>query len=300
MGSVFILSAKAAFAISDNVSIQKLPDYITTDNFKISYTALSENSVSADFYVRKDGDSAWRHMLNGYVSGTSGQVQVAGGSDIYNGDGRYYFKVQINGGSASNETTTTVDRSAPGPVSDYYKEKIAGGFYRLHWKTPDVDDFSRVFVYRSTETKFTADGSTKVAEVGGGINADVTWDNVGLDSNKTYYYAVRAVDKAGNVSGIVADPETVTVLGASATTEGASQQVTNLPEEATPTIAEEKGAGGNILGQESEITPAPVAKNIVQKAAQFAKDRTKITVGIIAGLAIIGYFLYTRVYLKRK
>jgi hypothetical protein len=229
-------------AITDTVAISDLPGYLNTDTFKLSYSALSDSSVTAQFYVRKDTNPTWI-AFGGIQTGASGQIQATG-TQINDGDGLYRFKVQINGGTAGDETTTTIDRSGPSPVQNYWKEQVAGGFYRLHWKNPGDDDLSRVFIYRSTETQFTADGLTKVGELGGGPDNEMTWDNVGLDSSKTYYYALRAVDKAGNASGIVSDPETqVTVLEA-ATQIPAEEEVITLPRE------EE---GGQVLGEEEKV-----------------------------------------------
>ena len=112
------------------------------------------------------------------------------------------FKVEINGGSAADSTSISYDHSGPSPVQNYWKEMIAPGHYKLHWKNPGDTDFSRVFIYRSESTDFDANGSTKVAEVGGSYDSDMTWDNPGLDGSKTYYYALRAIDKAGNPAGI--------------------------------------------------------------------------------------------------
>ncbi|OGM13095.1 hypothetical protein A3A76_01735 [Candidatus Woesebacteria bacterium RIFCSPLOWO2_01_FULL_39_23] len=284
------VSLRGAYAYADKVVIQRLPEYITTDSFEISYSGLSANPVIARFFVRKDGDGTWRRV-NGDINGSSGQVQVGGG-DVYSGEAKYFFKVEINGGTATDETSTTIDRSGPDPVSGYWKEKVAGGFYRLHWKNPGNDDFSRVFIYRSTETKFTADGTTKVGEVGGATEADMTWDNVGLDSNKNYYYAVRAIDEAGNGSGIVADPETVSITSNAASTQNEGE-VTSLPEEDAETL--EATDEGSVLGENGDdITPTPTPASIVNKIKQFAKDRTKITLGIVGGLLVIGYYIVNR------
>ncbi len=231
-------------AITDTVAISDLPEYFNTDTFKLSYSALSNNPVTAQFYVRKDTNPSWT-AFGGAQTGASGQVQVTG-TQINDGDGLYRFKVQISG--AVDETTTTIDRSGPASVQNYWKEQVAGGFYRLHWKNPSDDDLSRVFIYRSTELQFTADGLTKVGELGGGPDNEMTWDNVGLDSSKTYYYALRAVDKAGNASGIVSDPETqVTVLEAAAQVP-AEEEVVTLPRE-----EEERG---QVLGEEEKVVEA--------------------------------------------
>ncbi len=293
----FYLMPMPTHAITDTVYIQDLPEYVTGEGFKLSYTALSNSEVIARFFIRKDGDSSWR-QFGGTVSGYSGWVQL-GGSELNSGDGRYIFRVEINGGTASDETNTLIDRGAPNPVSDYHKEKVAGGFYRLYWRTPDNDDFSRVFIYRSTDRHFTADGTTKVGETGGSKNTNITWENVGLDSNKDYYYAVRTVDKAGNASGLVADPETSTVVGTSASITS-EENVKLYPSVSIDKNKEDDGDKEDVLGkldQKKEINPD---KNVVQRAVQFAKDRTKLTLGILSVIFVVLYFVYKRINIFRN
>jgi len=276
-------------AFSPVVYIQNLPEYINTDTFYISYSALvGGGGVSAKFSVRKDTDSTWRDF-GGTINGASGQVQVTG-SQIYDGDGLYRFKVDINGGLVGVETNTRIDRSGPSGVSNYKKEKVAADFYRISWTTPHDPDFSRVFIYRSDKPEFDANGGTKVYELGGPPETNESWDNVGLDPNKNYYYAIRALDKAGNASSLVADNVVTTYI----TPSPSIGSVNRLPKE-EPTPGEVLGQGDNL--QEEQITPP---QNVVQKVVQFAKDRTKITVGILAGIGIIIYAIYRYLRTRKK
>jgi len=286
---VFSLLAPFAKAFSDYVSITKLSSYINKENFKVSYAALSENPISAQFYVRKDGDSSWR-TLGSSLTGASGYVEVGGG-DLYGGDGKYFFKVVINGGTAEDETSTIVDRQAPDPVRDYRKEKLGDGRYKLYWRNPDNEDFEKVIIYRSDSTNFTADSSTEVATIWGSRNAEMTSENAAAPG-KEYYFAIRAIDKAGNASSVVSDPETqVTagaVLGTSVSATPTSEVVKLLPKEKKT---------GEVLGEEKteEATPSPTQApqeekgGVLGQAVKFAKDRTKLTVGIVAVLILAGY-----------
>jgi hypothetical protein len=276
-------------AFTPVVYIQNLPEYTNTDTFKISYSALTSGGVNAIFSVRKDSDGTWRDF-GGTISGASGQVQVTG-SQIYDNDGLYRFRVVINGGEASAETNTRIDRSGPSGVSNYKKEMVAADFYRISWTTPHDPDFSRVFIYRSDKPEFDANGSTKVYELGGPPDTNESWDNVGLDPNKNYYYAIRALDKAGNASSLVSDNVVTTYITPSPSIGGSVNQ---LPKE-EPTPGEVLGQGDNL--QENQGIEAP-SQNVVQKVVQFAKDRTKITVGILAGLGIIIYAIYG--YLRKR
>ncbi|QLG69612.1 MAG: internalin, putative [Candidatus Woesebacteria bacterium] len=286
---VFSLFAPFAKAFSDYVSITKLSSYINKEDFKISYAALSENPISAQFYVKKDGDSSWR-TLGSALTGASGYVQVSGG-DFYNGDGKYFFKVVINGGTAEDETSTIVDRQAPDAVRDYRKEKLGDGHYKLYWRNPDNEDFDKVIIYRSDSTNFTADSSTEVATIWGSKDTEMTSENAAAPG-KEYYFAIRAIDKAGNASSVVSDPETQVSAGSVL---GASVSATSTPE--VVKILPKEKATGEVLGEEKteEATPSPTQApeeekgGVLGQAVKFAKDRTKLTVGIIAVLLFAGY-----------
>jgi uncharacterized repeat protein (TIGR01451 family) len=286
---VFSLFAPFAKAFSDYVSITKLSSYINKEDFKISYSALSENPISAQFYVKKDGDSSWR-TLGSALTGASGYVQVSGG-DIYNGDGKYFFKVVINGGTAEDETSTIVDRQAPDVVHDYRKGKLGDGHYKLYWRNPDNEDFDKVIIYRSDSTNFTADSSTEVATIWGSKDTEMTSENAAAPG-KEYYFAIRAIDKAGNASSVVSDPETQVSAGSVL---GASVSATSTPE-VVKILPKEKKTG-EVLGEEKteEATPSPTLTpqeekgGVLGQAVKFAKDRTKLTVGIIAVLLFASY-----------
>ena len=285
------LMAGPVSAIAPQVSISEPGEYVNYNEFKLSYSALTDDSgaTTAQFYFRKESGSyaAFGPVLNG----ASGQVSV--GSDQVNDQTKYFFKVEINGGIASDETSVIYDPGAPGPVQNYWKEKVAPGLYRLHWKNPSETDSQRVFIYRSDQTSFEADGSHKVGEVGGTPNLEMTWDNSTPDSNKDYYYALRAVDKAGNASGLVTDaPGTVSsssVLGTTTASSNAGIEVTQLPKE-------------EVLAGVSDVTftptPAPTkfenAVNEVTKALENGNGKGGLVIAIIGVLLVASSLLYYR------
>ncbi|BCX14686.1 MAG: hypothetical protein KatS3mg088_369 [Patescibacteria group bacterium] len=300
---IFLLGfAPSARAFSDYVYITQLPAYLNKEDFKISYSALSENPISAQFYIRKDGDSSWR-TLGSSLSGASGYVQVHGG-DIYNGDGKYFFKVVINSGSAEDQTSTIIDRQSPDPVRDYWKEKLGDGHYKLHWRNPDNEDFDKVIIYRSDSTNFTADSSTEIATVWGSRNSEMTYENAAV-AGKEYYFAIRAIDKAGNASSVVADPETQVSAGAVL---GESTVATGSPKAEVVKILPKEEKKGEVLGEENReeepvSSPTPEVQEqsggVLGQAIKFAKDRTKITLLIALGLGIVSYYL-SRLWKKNK
>jgi len=237
-GILLLLSLGSVFAFADTVTISKLPEYLSTDNFKLSYSALSA-SPNVQFCYRKDGESY--QTFGGVFTTSSDQVQVTG-TQITE-QAKYFFKVILSGsgctGGVSDETSVIYDISGPDAPGSYSKEQVSPSLIRLHWRNPNNTDFSRVFIYRSENSNFSADDSTKVGEVGGAPDTDATWDNI-VDASKTFYYALRAVDKAGNPSSLVADTVTTVVVE---TVEGTSETVVSLPSES--------GAGGSVLGDDS-------------------------------------------------
>jgi hypothetical protein len=279
--------------ISTEVSISELPSYLRTDNFKLGYTAISDDpgSITAQFYFKKDGGSY--QTVGPILSGPSGYVQITG-TEVSE-QAKYYFKVEVNG-SVTDETSFTYDVSGPDPVSNFKKESKGGGSYKLSWRNPTNGDFARVFIYQSPETSFSAEGSTQVADLTGGADSDMTWEGT-FDSSKDHYFAIRAVDKAGNGSGIVSDvPGTIetsstSVLGS--TQSGVSGKVTSLPKEDNGEVLSEKTTETPSItsGSDSGVG-SDVEKSIIQKLIQFAKDRTKITLLILAGLGLLGFVLY--------
>jgi hypothetical protein len=249
----------------------------------LSYSAINDDptSISAQFSYLKEGGS-WQ-VLGAPIIGASGQIQVTG-SQVDEQMKKYTFKVEIAG--ASDQTTTTYDISGPSPVSNYYKDHSAPDFYKLHWKNPADGDFAKVIIYRGETADFSADGSHSIATVAGGANSDMTYDDHTPDGNKTYYYALRALDRAGNSSSLVGDVGTTTTTTVSASP-AASGSVSGT------STGEVK-----VLPAEGEVLPAettqPASAGMVQKAADLAKNKTKLMVLILAGIVLTGYLLYRK------
>lgn len=283
------LSAKTAHAIAPMVSVTQLEEYINSNSFKLSYSALSDNpgAITAQFYVQKEGGS---YLAFGpLLAGASGQVQVTGSQ--VNDQVDYCFKVEIDSAAASDETCTSYDFSGPSPVQNYWKEKVAPGFYRLHWENPWDTDLSRIFIYRSETASFDADNSHKVGEAGGTYDMEMTWDNVGLDSGKEYYYALRAVDKAENSSSLVGDSETVEQtenVSAESSQSQAESEVSTLPEE------------GEVLAEATEApTPTSTSKGVQNAAGEASEGplSPKVIVLIAIGALALASGLF---YLARR
>jgi hypothetical protein len=286
-----IFTVKSVYAVNPKIVITDLPEFITTNNIKISYSALTNDpsSIQVQFYYQKDGGSY--NTFGSLLSGASGQIEVTS-SQISENEKEYCFKAEIVAGTFSNETCTYYDQISPDSPNSYSKERINPNTYRIKWRTPNNDDFSRVFIYRGEVSGFTADGTTKIAEVGGAKDTAIEWDNGSLDANKEYYYALRAIDKAGNASSLVGDAGVIAGAVQGASTTAAVEKAATLPVEK---VTEE--SQGQVLPAKTEA-PAPEVlgektSNIAQDVVQFAKDKTKITVGIGLGiLLIVGLIVY--------
>lgn len=274
------------------LAIQTLPSYMNTDTFKLSCTS---DASSVTFSVSKSGGSAVNFATID-LTGSPCQVQIT--SSQITGEGEYTFSV--TDGSLSKSTTTIFDKSGPSPVSDYYKDGLSDGV-RIHWTNPSDSDFSKVIIYRGDSPDFTADSAHEITTQPGGGGSPMTYEDHSVPlPGKTFYYNLRAIDKAGNSSSLVGDGGgTVTVV--TTPTPGASGEVTILP------IEEQKGS---ILGVEATTSPKPVTTNepsLVDKINGFASQTSqpfrwilthkKISIAILLACGVV---IYGAVALKKK
>jgi len=253
-----------------NIVLNNLPQYQKSTEFSVFYTVIETDQlpVTVNLYIQKDGKD-WRQTVMRDKTDYAGEFKLEG-SDIYDGEGKYNFYATATSSEktvTSNTISTTLDMTPPDSVSDYHKERVSATNYRLYFKCPSNSDLEKVYIYRSKETSFTADSGTRVAEIGCAPGeAKIT--EIGGESDVDYYFALRALDHAGNISGIVTDaPGTVVagqVAGAavSPTGTGKKEKVVLLPKEeptATPTEETKEGElGGGISAEErvlGEETP---------------------------------------------
>jgi len=208
--------ALAAPVFASVLSIQSLPGYINTNNFKLSCTS---DGGSVQFEVSKNGGAftAFGPAIDTDADPCIVQVD----SSVVNEQTSYTFR------AGGKETSTFYDTSGPSPVSGYYKERISDGAYKLHWRNPGDTDFDKVVIYRGDTVDFSADSGHEIARVSGGSNSDMTYeDHFAPDSGRTYFYAIRALDHAGNSSSLAGDGgTTVTTVSSQATPQPASGSV---------------------------------------------------------------------------
>lgn len=252
---LFGLFALSAYAATSTLVVRvEQPKTPTNQNsFELNFVALDTNnntvtvrcykkSPSDGSFVQFDGDKALQ------AGGNSGSCAVDG--NILSSVGTYQFKVIATSNIVSESSIVSVsfDSSAPGTPNSYSKEKTGNCEYTIKFKT-DADDGKtvKVALYRSTETSFTADGTSQVDTRNVGSDLAVEIKNNVPDCNRTYYYAVRAFNAAGVGSGVISD--TNTIITSSSTTTASTPGTTGALGSTTV-----QGTGA-ILSGDSTINP---------------------------------------------
>ena len=271
------------------VSIASLPEYVRVDHFKLSCTALG--GTTAQFSFKKDGGSY--SNFGALIDLTTNQCLVDVTSAQIDSQTKYFFKVNVDGDE--KETSTTYDVSGPSAVRDYGKEKIGTTTYRIRWTNPGESDFAQVIIYRGEAPDISADDSTKIAQVGGAPDAQMEYLDNGIVPDKTYYYIIRALDKAGNSSSLVGDAQTTTVLGTSTTTTTTSQGAA----EGTVRVLPEEESEGQVLEESTEQTPSeevgPVKAAVDEAVSRISTNRALTWVAIAAVvLGLLYYYFFRR------
>lgn len=280
-----VVGIKAVSA--SNLVIQSLPSYINTNSFKLSCTS---DASSVSFSVSKNGGSP---VTFATIDPTASPCQVQVTSSQIDGEANYTFTV--TDGSASSSTSTIYDTSGPSTVSGYYKDGLGDG-YRLHYRTPGDSDFDKVIIYRGDTPDFSADSAHEIATVNSSPNSDMTYED---HSGTNRYYVIRALDHAGNSSGLVGDGGgTVTV----------TQSPSPSPVSGKSIILPKETGEGSVLGTEVTVsptevgTPQPKEGGLVGQINQFANQtpepfkwiltHKKVSLGVAIVLLSTAYILY--------
>jgi len=183
-------------------------DYNDDNELKFIWTPASGNVDHYDVYVSTDGSD---YVLVGSTAETSYTVE---GEDGHT----YKIKVQAvdaegNVGPMSEESDPVIcDTSLPESVTDL-RAAVSRNKIRLEWTAPEEEVSYNI--YRDTDPDFTPDKNI-VSFANNRIAVDVndediattgiqwtdTSDDVVLvgDTNSNYFYAITAVDAAGNES----------------------------------------------------------------------------------------------------
>lgn len=258
----FLTLSGRAYAAS-NVTIRlEQPKTPTNQNtFPITFTALDiqNRAIIVKCFKQSPSDGAPVQfgsditLTNG---GNTGNCQVT--SSQINGNGTYIFSVTATTGSDSASDTTTVvyNTDGPGDPKDYNKTKVGNCTYNIHFKTAaDGGKTVKTEIYRSENTSFSADSGTHVGTVNGGSDEAHDFPNDVPNCDKTYYYAVRSFDSAGNGSGVVGDSVTVTHLTTISPTPGANGAIP-VANGAGQVLGETAGKGETLGEASPSSTPS--------------------------------------------
>ncbi|MCX7881528.1 MAG: hypothetical protein N2482_03425, partial [Patescibacteria group bacterium] len=317
------------FAGSLSVRLSEPKSPTRTSDFNLNFVALDfvNNPIAVKCFYKKDGGSyqQFDSVKNLSAGGNAGSCRVT--NSQLNEEGKTYsFYVEADNGTEtvmSEIVSVDYKTSTPGTPTNYSKEHPSSCEYKIKFKTADDGGKTKkVEIYRSRDTSFPLDGSTRTASIPIGSNTDYTYTETVPSGycNDTWYYAVRAFDDAGNGSGWVGDA-IVTIKTVSTTTTQTTTQETGgaipvanvtLPAETTTgniegatteekkteeiTKVEESEKKEEVLGEKTERK----SKNIMEKAGEVLgqatkkENKNKILFAVLAMvlLSIIGYAAY--------
>ncbi len=268
----FAASANLAFAAAGDLSIKvSQPKSPTNQNtFNVTFNALdiTDRPVVVKCFKKGPADADFSQFgadFNLVAGGNSDNCQVSG--SLINNQGTYQFFVRATaGGDSVDSAIVTVDynTSGPGTPSDYQKEQTNSCTFKLKFKTAnDGGKTVKVEFYRSDQTSFQTNAATVFASQSIGSNTNGEISNTVPDCAKTYYYALRAFDSAGNGSGLVGDSFTTTTTTTTST----------VSPTATPIIVASNQVGGSEPAS-GELTPSvtqaateeiPLTEDVAQK-----------------------------------
>lgn len=289
----------AAKQVTVRVSQPKSPTNQTSFDLKFVALDLQGRTVTVKCLKQGPSDGGFTQFgsdqpfING---GNSGTCSVSG---VFGAEGTYAFKVEARAGDGAGDnfdddsTSVVYDSSGPGDLKDYNKAKNACE-YKIHFKTADDSGATaKVEVYRSDTVPFNADSGSRIQTIAIGSNTEKDTTDTPPDCNKSYYYAVRAFDSAGNGSALVGDNvQNITVINL---TPGQAQG-------AIPVSA--GGEGGSVLGQEEgpvgatgvsgdtlgETSPSAEVVDLEKKAQDKTRNAKNLAVG--GGILALGALLY--------
>jgi hypothetical protein len=148
-------------------------DFVVLDNQQRPVTVKCFKKFETDAAFTQFGDD-----VNLAAGGTSGVCAVT--AAVLASDGMYTFRVSAQSGGdpevLSEEVKVEYDGTNPGRPQYIEKSKKSACEYEITFRTADDGQTSYVEVYRSTNTEFKADASTRIRTI-----------NIGSDK-KTYLY----------------------------------------------------------------------------------------------------------------
>ncbi len=265
---LFLISGHIVFAVS-NLSVRleqpKNPSNIKDLHLKFVALDTSGNAITAKCLKKGPIDSDFSQYGSDIILSAGGNASQCDTLSTIDRVGSYQFKVDANGVS-SNIVSVDYKDIAPGTPTDYRKEKINDCDFKIHFRTANDEGRTvKVELYRSTDSAFTANNDSLVHSVNIGSTQEADINNSVPDCSKTYYYALRAFDNAGNGSDIIGDTITVKTIYNQTTITG------------TPAQGAIPVSGNNISPENSDQTENPDQNtNQDQSTGQVLGSQTKI------------------------
>lgn len=217
--AIFFAVGSKAHAAESYVRVED-PDSQVSDEFDITFVALDtqNRTIEAKCFVKKPSSGSFVQFdstKNLQAGGDSENCRVS--DSVLTQDGEYEFRVDAtpSGGSTTSSQIVKTSYDSEGPDKPKYLEKTKSGSckFELDFKTADDDETYYVEIYRGGDNKFDADSGSKIAKIFVGPDEKKEYDDdlYGSDCGKTFYYAIRAFDDAGNGSDVVAEDDTIIV-----------------------------------------------------------------------------------------
>lgn len=271
----------------------KTPTNIKSLQLKFVVLDLSDSGSQITVKCLKKGpvDSDFSQYGSDITLSAGGNASQCEPSSIIDRIGDYQFKVSANGFD-SNIISLNYNDITPGTPTSYSKEKVSNNCdFKIYFRTADDQGRTvKVELYRSTDSAFSVNAESLVDAVGIGSTQEYVFSNSVPDCSKTYYYAIRAFDSAGNGSGVIGDTITVNTVYTETTITG------------TPAQGAIPVNGGNISPDDGnrEDQYEISSQDTDNSTGQILGTQTKIgnfitnhkILSIIIGLAILAIIIY--------
>lgn len=301
---IYVLMAGNAYAANLSVQIEQPKSPTSQDSFEVNFVSLDilNRDVTVKCFKKGPADSSFTQFgtdINLTAGGDTESCAVS--SSILSAEGTYNFYVTATDGLESVDSSTVVvdfHNGTPGTPGNYSKDKVSSCDFKIKFKTADDGGkTSKVVIYRSDQTSFTADSSTEVGTVSIGSNQDGEYTNSVPDCNKTYYFALRAFSVSGNGSGTAGDSFT-TVVTSTTTTKTITTSTQGAIPVASPAVGEESLSGqvleasafGSVLGE--KVSESSVEDKVVKEASAggVLTEKNIAWAAIILGILLLVFF----------
>lgn len=301
---------QAAGNLSIRLSQPKSPTAV--NNFSLTFVVLDSSSSPANITVQcfkkgpnDGGFSQFAGDVNLSAGGNTDSCSVGG---VMGDNGTYQFYATANNGSETvTSSTTSVNYNTTNtPNTPFnYSKTFNNCQYTISFTTANDNVTSRVEIYRSKNTSFNLDSSTRITSLNVSPNQNVVYTDNSPDCTQTWYYVVRAFNNLGVGSGTVGD--SVTTTNTTTTTTNSTTPAGAIPVSNSNVLgiaSASAGQGGQVIGAEASGTPEVInvnqqgATGSVKGAFNFVKTHKKITLLVILLAAImIGGVIWLK---KRK